>query len=142
VIIPINSHMLCCKLLSETTKGGGSILTQSTFGLDSNHICLCAPSSAVSSIVRPGFFLSFYWWLDVVATVSLGFELPALRAALLLGATQVRGKEERAQAGAYRVLSAACGSWLQPIGFCLQPLGVGCSLYGFVCSLWELAAAD
>jgi hypothetical protein len=46
-------------------------------------------SPGISSVVRPGFLLSFYWWLDVVATISLGFELPALRATLLLGATQV-----------------------------------------------------
>jgi hypothetical protein len=40
-------------------------------------------------VVRPHFFLSFYFWLDTVAVLSLAFELPALRAVLLLGATQV-----------------------------------------------------
>ena len=45
--------------------------------------------AGLSSIVRPGFFLSFYFWLDTVAVLSLAFELPALRAVLLLGATQV-----------------------------------------------------
>lgn len=39
--------------------------------------------------MRPGFFLSFYFWLDTVAVLSLAFELPALRAVLLLGETQV-----------------------------------------------------
>lgn len=39
--------------------------------------------------MRPHFFLSFYFWLDTVAVLSLAFELPALRAVLLLGATQV-----------------------------------------------------
>uniref|UniRef100_A0A383W424 Ion transport domain-containing protein n=1 Tax=Tetradesmus obliquus TaxID=3088 RepID=A0A383W424_TETOB len=42
----------------------------------------------LSCVVRPHFFLSFYFWLDTVAVLSLAFELPALRAVLLLGATQ------------------------------------------------------
>jgi hypothetical protein len=50
-------------------------------------MCLHA---GLSCLVRPGFFLSFYFWLDTVAVLSLAFELPALRAALLLGETQVR----------------------------------------------------
>jgi hypothetical protein len=51
-------------------------------------------------VVRPHFFLSFYFWLDTVAVLSLAFELPALRAVLLLGATQVgRGGRE---AGGHR----------------------------------------
>jgi hypothetical protein len=41
--------------------------------------------AALSSLVRPGFFLSFYFWLDAAAVLSLGFELPALRGALALG---------------------------------------------------------
>lgn len=45
--------------------------------------------AGLSCLVRPGFFLSFYFWLDTVAVLSLAFELPALRAALLLGETQV-----------------------------------------------------
>lgn len=40
-------------------------------------------------MVRPGFLFSFYFWLDSVAVLSLAFELPALRAVLLLGETQV-----------------------------------------------------
>jgi hypothetical protein len=47
------------------------------------------PLSGLSCLVRPGFFLSFYFWLDTVAVLSLAFELPALRAVLLLGETQV-----------------------------------------------------
>jgi hypothetical protein len=43
----------------------------------------------LSCLVRPGFLFSFYFWLDTVAVLSLAFELPALRAVLLLGATQV-----------------------------------------------------
>ena len=33
------------------------------------------------SAARPGFFLSFYFFLDPAAVLSLGFELPALRGA-------------------------------------------------------------
>lgn len=43
------------------------------------------PRAALSSVARPGFFLSFYFFLDAAAVLSLGFELPALRAALALG---------------------------------------------------------
>lgn len=52
------------------------------------HRATAAP--ALSCLVRPGFFASFYCLLDAVAVASLAFELPALRAVLLLGATQAR----------------------------------------------------
>eukprot|EP00878_Enallax_costatus_P013361 GHUV01013968.1.p1 GENE.GHUV01013968.1~~GHUV01013968.1.p1 ORF type:complete len:1219 (+),score=478.50 GHUV01013968.1:437-4093(+) len=51
-------------------------------------LCLFLVEIGLSCLVRPHFFLSFYFWLDTMATLSLAFELPALRAALLLGATQ------------------------------------------------------
>jgi hypothetical protein len=50
---------------------------------------LLLSAAGCSCVVRPHFFLSFYFWLDTVAVLSLAFELPALRAVLLLGATQV-----------------------------------------------------
>jgi hypothetical protein len=43
--------------------------------------------TALSSLARPGFFLSFYFWLDAAAVLSLGFELPALRQRMGLGPT-------------------------------------------------------
>lgn len=57
--------------------------------MQASNLSLGNDSAGLSCLVRPHFFLSFYFWLDTVATLSLAFELPALRAALLLGATQV-----------------------------------------------------
>jgi hypothetical protein len=64
--------------------------------------------------VRPHFFLSFYFWLDTVAVLSLAFELPALRAVLLLGATQV------GQAG------SCCSTWQHPNRLSRREPGRGC----------------
>jgi hypothetical protein len=77
---------------------------------------LCVPAG-LSCLVRPGFFLSFYFWLDTVAVLSLAFELPALRAVLLLGETQVGA----CRAGGYKEQT------------CLQGAGVGVSRV----SLWK-----
>ncbi|KAG2449913.1 hypothetical protein HYH02_000019 [Chlamydomonas schloesseri] len=34
---------------------------------------------ALSSLLRPGYFLGFYFWLDAIATCSLTFEVPTVR---------------------------------------------------------------
>lgn len=34
---------------------------------------------ALSSLLRPGYFLGFYFWLDAIATCSLAFEVPTVR---------------------------------------------------------------
>ena len=41
------------------------------------------PRAAVSCIVRPGYFLGFYFWLDAIATVSLVFEVPSVKSTIM-----------------------------------------------------------
>ncbi|KAG2495222.1 hypothetical protein HYH03_006828 [Edaphochlamys debaryana] len=40
---------------------------------------LFAIEMALSSLLRPGYFLGFYFWLDAIATSSLVFEVPTVR---------------------------------------------------------------
>ena len=37
----------------------------------------------MGSLVRPGYFLGFYFWLDAIATSSLLFEVPSVKASIL-----------------------------------------------------------
>lgn len=74
----------------------------------SAYVCLCV-RAGLCCLVRPGFFLSFYFWLDTVAVLSLAFELPALRAVLLLGETQVGAVEQQAWGMHARLYHQAAG---------------------------------
>lgn len=42
----------------------------------------CCCNAVLSSYAQPHYFLGFYFWLDVVSTVSLIFQLPAVIEAL------------------------------------------------------------
>lgn len=47
-----------------------------------DHLCRCCTArctAALSSLVRPYYFLGFYFWLDAIGTSSLIFEVPTVR---------------------------------------------------------------
>ena len=41
------------------------------------------PPAVMGSLVRSGYFLGFYFWIDAIATSSLLFEVPSVRASIL-----------------------------------------------------------
>lgn len=78
MIVPVNQFVglmwsgwfqgtAACSASSSTSKSWRLESTSPLLGIDVH--------AAVSSIVRPGFFLGFYFWLDVVASASLFFEV-------------------------------------------------------------------
>ena len=56
------------------------------------HACCCA-RAVLFSIVKRGYFCGFYFWLDVIATLSLFFDIPAFVALFNpVGAGQTSGQ--------------------------------------------------
>jgi hypothetical protein len=55
-------------------------------GLPPSHFLPLLPISAlpvIASLVRPGYFLGFYFWVDAIATASLFFEVPSVKNSIL-----------------------------------------------------------